>query len=1017
MSVNYEDRTYWLNVAQGLDGTTGPASSLELQAAAAAQLTGPHDPGAAREFDEDAAEIELDGVSRRSFMSVMGASTILATGAGALGGCIRKPVTKIVPYAERPEDVIPGMPVHYATTYAEGASVIGLLVESHDGRPTKIEGNPAHPESLGATSRTAQTSVLDLYDLARSASPRAKGKEATTWAEAWTAFDTIVRDAKAKRGAGTGLVIGGTMSPTFRGQISKFRAAFPEARIFLSDPSWPVNARDAAIAVAGAGAFTQTSLTDAKVVAAFDSDFLSGGADVVRLTREFTNGRRVTTPGQPMNRLYTVEPGFSITGTMSDHRVRASGHGVGQALLALAGALRGKGLQVAAADGATLEASVTAFVEALANDLVAAGKDGVVLVGDRQPAWVHALGYAINSALGSTAQSFHVDETLVATESIDALIASDLATLFIVDANPAYTSPALAAKLEATTVVHAGLYYDETARRSTLHIPVSHYLEAWGDLKSNGGTVSLVQPLIAPLYFTPSALELMARIATGKAQNGYGLVRDTWRGQAGFTEKKWRQWLHDGVVTSVAAKAPAAVNPAGAATLTKTAGGEIGGAGFELNFHLDAYILDGRYANNGWCQEAPDPMTKMCWDNAALMAATDAKALGVADGDLVAISIGGAEVKLPAKITPGQAKKTISVNLGYGRDDSLGLQVASGAGFDVYPLKPDAATWFVAGATVQVAGGTYPLANTQKYGNSQSPGFGFAPRNIVLEESDDAYAANPEIFNERLNKTFHKDKIKSWIYPKLEFTAKQQWGLTVDLNVCTGCSACVLACQAENNIPVVGKERVMRGREMQWMRIDRYYAGLDTDEPEAVMQPMLCQQCETAPCEAVCPVRATVHSPEGLNDMAYNRCIGTRYCSNNCPFKVRRFNFFNFNMNIHPLQQMQKNPDVTIRFRGVMEKCTYCIQRIQTAKIEAKVNGDGIVPDGGIVTACQQVCPADAIRFGDVADPNSAVSKNREEPRNYELLRELNMRPRTTYSAKLRNRNPDLKPTTTKQGA
>jgi molybdopterin-containing oxidoreductase family iron-sulfur binding subunit len=634
--------------------------------------------------------------------------------------------------------------------------------------------------------------------------------------------------------------------------------------------------------------------------------------------------------------------------------------------------------------------------------------------------------------------TFYKDPAFFAQGGLKALaeaLAAGTTHVLVLDANPAQAAPGalqLAKLLAAAKTVHCGLQYDETAAVAKLHLPVSHFLEAWSDLATLRGVAAIAQPLIEPLHHTPSTLEVISRAVLPGGNDMYRLVRDTWKA----SESSWQTWLHDGVV-------PADAFANGARETTELDFGALGpllaGAKaadvgqLEVDFFVDSLRLDGRYANNAWLQETPDPMTKLTWDNAALVSRKTAEGTlgGAKNGQIVDVAVGGQTVSLPVYVMPGFADGVVGLVLGHGRKD--GGKIAAMHGFDVFPAMP-ADGWFVAGQ-IKAGSGFVKLANVQPFGNTQSPiwgapgeindfgqapgpkgegpvpeNIGYRPRSIVFEATRDEYAARPNFTSEIHDKTMAGDKIKSHMYPERTydyFNGVHQWGMSIDLNVCTGCNACMVACQAENNISVVGKEQVLNGREMSWIRLDRYFVG-DADDPQAVLQPLNCQHCETAPCEAVCPVKATAHSNEGLNDMAYNRCIGTRYCSNNCPYKVRRFNFFNYNLQLHPLEQMQKNPDVTIRFRGVIEKCTYCVQRINAAKINAKVHGDGRVRDGGVITACQQVCPADAIVFGDIKDPNSLVSKRKQEPRDYSVLRELNTRPRTTYLAKIRNPNPDL---------
>ncbi|MGM0577299.1 MAG: TAT-variant-translocated molybdopterin oxidoreductase [Myxococcota bacterium] len=982
------------------------------------ELASPPGPSAppAPEFTPDAAELEVDGVSRRKFMGLMGASAALA-GTG-IAGCVRKPAEHIMPFARRPEDRIPGRPNFYATAFQLGAAVQALVVESQDGRPTKIEGNPEHPGSLGAASTYAQASILGLYDPERSTKPY-HGEQQTTWKKAWAAFDETLAAARDNDCASMALVVESVVSPTFRGLLSSFKEAFPQVRIVVSDPAWPANARAGAALAAGDRAAARYDLEGAKVVVSLDSDFLHTEGDAVAAARHFSDGRRVEGPKDEMNRLYAVGPMFSVTAAMADHRLAVKGTRVGDFLQALASELLdGHGMNAPGAAGklgdATFDAHPrgTEHVKAIAKDLLDNRGRSVVVVGERQPAWVHALGHMVNTMIGADGKHVHwyteddLPELHSVAELAEALDTGDCDTVIVLGANPAYTAPAdleLGDKLSrAEAVFHAGTHRDETARVAHWHLPTSHYLESWGDLRAADGTVSIVQPLIAPLHKTSSILELAARIVEGKWLTGHDLVKGFWQDatDGALSDENWRRWLHRGVADLPAREAGPSPTYQG---LAGAVPGDAGDAeGFEIDFILDPTIFDGRFANNGWLQEIPDPITKLTWDNAALIAPKTAGRLGVTAGDMLTVSHGGRSLELPAWPTPGVAEDTVVLPLGYGRK-SLGV-VAADCGFDTYTLRTTGAQWFASGASVTKAAGTYTLATTQHH-DTLEPGFGYDKRPMAREATLAEYREHPKFVED--GEILEPEMIRS-PFEEPALTGKQQWGMSIDLNACIGCNACTVACNSENNIPVVGKERVLEGREMHWIRIDRYYVGDDPDQPDAVVQPVPCMQCENAPCETVCPVAATTHSPDGLNDMAYNRCIGTRYCANNCPFKVRRFNFFNFNQDVHPLHQMQKNPDVTVRFRGVMEKCTYCVQRINQAQIDAKVDGDGVVEDGAIQTACQQTCPTGAIVFGDVADPDSRVSRAKKQPRDYVMMSELNVKPRTSYLAKLRNPNPEL---------
>jgi Fe-S-cluster-containing dehydrogenase component len=1006
---------------------------------------------------EDApAELLGASLSRRRLLGIMGASAALA-GSAATTGCIRKPREEILPFSQRPEDLVPGRPLFYASAVAELGSVVGLMVESQDGRPTKIEGNPRHSGSQGAASVLAQASVLDLYDPDRTRIPL-EGDDPRDWQAALDAVTKLVEGFAATQGKGLALVLRHVVSPTQLRQLAQLRQRMPEARLFVDDPMAPSHSLAAAELVGGPGACTFYTLADARVVAAFDSDFLGLETDHVRLTREWSRNRKVAKTTDDMSRLYVLEPHLTSTGTMADHRLRVRGSQVGDALVALAKALDGRVSWPDSAQGVvaglpepTLDDAGKALVTALANDLLANKGKSAVLVGERQPTWVHALGSLVNAGLGNngSGQRWLVDRERLALEPVSALAAAtDVQAVLCFDTNPAYDTPAalgLEDKLAKLVTVSFGPYRDETAKLARWHIPVSHYLEAWGDLQASDGTVSIQQPLIAPLHDTWSLTEWLGLVATGTMLDGYSLVKYGYAERLGaaFSDKTWRRWVHDGVVTGIPRE------PVLPALDWKGLPDAVGRGravveGTEIDFHLCPKVGDGRYGNNGWLQELPHPITKLVWDNAAFVSAATAKGLGLADGDMVTLTVANRTLTIPAFVAPGQAEGTVSVTIGYGHDWGT---VSKDIGFDTYGIQPLAdggdLAWF-AGGQIAAAGGKHLLVSTQDYGRLKPPILvpediiKYEERPIVLEATKAEWVEDPN-FVEKVN-LIPEERLRHLFDPP-KLTGKQQWGMSIDLNACTGCNACVIACQAENNIPVVGKGPCSMGREMHWIRIDRYFRG-DEDNPTAVVQPMACQHCEAAPCETVCPVAATTHSPEGLNDMAYNRCIGTRYCSNNCPYKVRRYNFFNYNVSLRPgkfwndssnlhntiertvgtspgvhylddpdgarLAQLQKNPDVTVRFRGVMEKCTYCVQRINQAKIEAHVAGIDRVADGTIVTACQQTCPADAIVFGDVADPESAVSRAKANGRDYQVLRDLNNAPRTSYLARIRNPNPEL---------
>jgi len=1119
------------------------------------------------EFPPGADELVVEGgASRRKFMGLLGASTALAGLSST--GCVRKPVQHIMPFAKRPEDMIPGVPVYYATAYQIGSTVMGLLVESHDGRPTKIEGNPQHSGSQGATDVFAQASILNLYDPERSQAVRSKtisahafgapgqgdqaraevsagicrrlyertiehtksidaatnaaaecerlveergrwniytgadGREVTelsldwneqvetTWVDAWSTLTETFADLQPGGGDGLALVVSGSLSPSYCAAQQRFVQNYPKAKVVVCDPSYPINSIRAAEMAAGEGARYYHNLEQAAVIVAVDSDFLGVDTDHVRLAREYSRKRKIERPGDTsgMNRLYVVEPHLTSTGAQADERLRLRSTDIVDFLAALIIeltethklALPSTSEQFGSVihTRGSFDARTQRYIAALAEDLAtrvlktAPGPSKVtekvaIIVGERQPALAHGLGFLLSSMLLSA--TANPPGTLRFSKRLDTVPYDSLASLaeglergtirkvVCLDCNPVYEAPGalgLADKLaKADLLVHAGTHLDETGQIAHWHLPLSHFLEAWGDLEAVDGTVTIQQPLIAPLHDTRSALEILAMLLPHRDADSGGwalsmvekpsdrLVREHWNNEiktgsrlagapAELSEQVWRRWLHEGLVSGIprATDLPRPNRWQGFADIM--VGHRVEDAEYEINFHLDPKVFAGEFSNNAWMQELPHPISKLTWDNGAYISAVLAAELGVEDGDNLAIKVGETSIQVPAWIAPGQHDRTVSVTLGYGRR-KLGT-VAEGAGFDVNPLRLAEAGWF-AGGEVSRGSGKYELVSTQDYGSLDPDGpegtpiMNFEPRPIYRETDTAGFAENPEFA--ALGDLMPVDQLKSpWsrydqaTHPTLSvpiMAGPHQWGMSIDLNSCISCNACVIACQAENNIPIVGKSEVSNGREMHWIRIDRYYTGSE-ENPDAVVMPMLCQHCETAPCESVCPVAATVHSPEGLNEMVYNRCIGTRYCGNNCPYKVRRFNFYKYNSDIPLTEQMQKNPDVTIRFRGVIEKCSYCVQRINEAKIEAKVDGRDKVRDGEVITACAQVCPAEAIVFGDISDPNAAVSKLKFSSRNeqyqerkkslrdYAVLQDLLTMPRTTYLARVRNPNPKL---------
>ena len=997
------------------------------------ELQGEVDTAALAEQASPNGQLAAEGdVTRRGFLGWSGFTLAAAT--AALSGCIRKAEEFIVPVTGRPEDYIPGKPRHFATAARFGSSVTGLLVASQDGRPVKVDGNPAHPYSLGGSTAWAQGELLNLYDGDRSRTPVHNGK-AATWAD-WDTFAKVqFGSLRGAGGKGLALLIEDTRSPTYQRVISAFRSAFPQAKLYRFDHHYPAERYAGADAVGLRGFAPVLDLTKAKVILSLDSDFLGVDGDTVRNSKDFASTRTITDAGSTMSRLYMVEPGFSITGMTADNRLRVPASQVRNFLIALARkvldgtpAPAGSAELVGALRAGALEPTAQKWADEVSKDLLANKGQSLLVAGDRQPAAVHALTHLVNAALGnvgrtvSFAPRYDVDGAGTAADLIAALNGGSVDTLLMLGGNPVGRIPAgggfADALGKAKTTVHLSSHLDGTGKASTWHLPLSHWLESWGDHRATDGTVAIQQPLIAELFGTRSEIEVLGAIA-GVGHKGHELVQATWNSGANF-EATWRGWLHAGLVAGSAstllAPTAAAVEgedaiDASAATFSWGERAAILGAAHvpagpspvEVNWTTSYRVGDGRYGNNGWMQELPDPLTKITWDNVAQLSPKTAQGLGVSQGDLVTLELDGRDISLPAYITPGLADATVLLELGYGEEKG---QFETGFGFDVNALRGLDYPHFRAGVGLSKGQGSHELASTQHH-HTMEPGFGFKARPLVRENTIAEFKEDPEFV--KGFELVDEEHLVS-IYDESNITTGQQWGKAIDLNTCTGCGSCVIACNAENNIQIVGKERVAVGREMHWIRLDRYFTG-DPEHAEAVIQPVGCQHCETAPCEQVCPVAATSHSPDGINDIAYNRCIGTRYCANNCPYKVRRFNFFNFtqeNEDANELVELQRNPNVTPRFRGVIEKCSYCVQKVNEAKIEAKRDGDGHVPDGRIIPSCVQACPSNAIVFGDVSDPKTVVSQWKANPRNYAILADLNVRPRTTYLAKIRNPNPEL---------
>ena len=972
-----------------------------------------------REFPRQASEWD-DAVDRRDFLKLMGASLAFA----GLSGCGKAPQDKIIPYVKQPDGLVLGKPQFYATAMPFAGDAIGVLVESHEGRPTHISGNPDHPASLGATDSFVQASVLELYDPDRSQIATYLGDISST-----SAFSEAARSMasgfKTVDGDGFRILTGTITSPLVATQLQTLLKLYPKAKWHQWETAGSDGAREGAKLAFGRYLNTVYRADKAEVILSLDADFMASGPGHIRYMKDFYRRRKLDgISAAEMNRLYVVEPTPSVTGATADHRLPLRASDVAIFARALAGKL---GLGGSGA----LSSTAQQWLDAVAAELQKHRRASLVVAGEQQPAEVHALAHAMNAALGNVGATVYYTEPVEANpvnhlESLRELCAEmgagKVDTLLILGGNPVYDAPHdfdFVTKLkQVRATLHLSPHYDETSQFCQWHIPESHYLETWGDARAFDGTLTIIQPLIAPLYNTHSAYEVLAAFSEKPGVSAYDAVRESLKTvhASGDLESLWRKSLNDGVVakTAFAPLTLASKFSAGSLPPAKIVPADA----LEFIFRPDPSVHDGRFANNGWLQELPKPVTKITWDNAAMVSPKTAEALGLSHrvvsrggehgqiaANVIDIGLANSKVTAAAWILPGQADGVIVLPLGYGR--SKAGYTGNNKGFNAYAVRSSDALWTAVGGSIRKTGAEYPLACTQYH-------FNIEDRKILAAGTLEQYKKNPGFA--------HKDDEQ----PPKELTLYKEysypgyaWAMAIDLNSCNGCNSCVVACQSENNIPVVGKDQVMRGREMHWIRIDRYYeAETETNDPSTntndalanpptFFQPVPCMQCENAPCEQVCPVGATVHSAEGLNDMTYNRCIGTRYCSNNCPYKVRRFNFLRFQDWETPQLKLMRNPEVTVRSRGVMEKCTYCVQRINNVRIESEKQNRPI-RDGEIVTACEAACPAEAIVFGNANDPNSRVAKMKAQQRNYSILGELNARPRTTYLAAVRNPNPDL---------
>ncbi|HEV2330412.1 MAG TPA: TAT-variant-translocated molybdopterin oxidoreductase [Verrucomicrobiae bacterium] len=974
-----------------------------------------------REFAPGAAEWR--NFNRRAFLKLIGASLALA----GLPACTRQPIGRILPYVNQPEELISGKPMFFATAMTLGGFATGLIVESHEGHPTKIEGNPGHPASLGATNIFHQAALLDLYDPDRSQDILQQGRP-DTWDNFVTAMFDVLESQKSREGAGLRILTETIASPALHGQIQALLKQFPKATWHQYEPANRDNARDGSMLAFGQIVESHYQFDKAKVVVSFDSDFLYLHPHSVRYARDFASLRRARFPETEMNRLYVIESSPTVTGSNADHRfpLRAAEiEGVAFALAKQLGARFSNSAGNVNAD----------WISAVAADLSDNPGQGIIVAGRNQPATVHALAHLMNHQLrnsgetvtyADSAEPNPINQTGSLRQLVEALDGNAVDVMVILGGNPAFTAPADfqfgEGLKKAKFSVHLAPDVNETSSLCVWHIPQNHFLESWGDARAFDGTISIIQPLILPLYYGKSAHELLDAMLAPLGRSDYEIVRGFWESQnpGPDFEDRWRKALHDGFIakTNLPEKKvklrpleslsidPGSAVSGGTASNSPPAVGRVTSLGvssdpdadgLEITFRPDPTLFDGRFANNGWLQELPKPVTKLTWDNSAFIPPALADREELENGDVVEIEFQGRRLSLPVWITPGQPGGSIGLQFGYGRS-RVGT-VGTGTGFNVYKLRTSGAFWSGGGATLKKTGARHELASTEIQHVIDSP-----ERQIVREGTFEDFRNDPDF----VQKNSVSPSESGTLFKLGDFAWNgYRWGMVIDLSACIGCSACTIACQAENNIPVVGQQQVAAGRIMHWIRVDGYFRGAPAN-PQITHQPVPCMQCENAPCEVVCPVGATVHDKEGLNLQVYNRCIGTRYCSNNCPYKVRRFNFLQYADYNTPSLKPMWNPNVTLRWRGVMEKCTYCLQRISAARITAE-NQDRTIREGEIQTACQQVCPANAITFGNLNDPNSRVGKLRSHPLNFLMLGELNTRPRTAYLAKLRNPNPKIR--------
>ena len=967
-----------------------------------------------REFPS-AAQEWIDPVSRRGFLKVMGASLALA----GLAGCTKQPDEPIYPYIKAPEDLVLGKPMYFATAHPFPTGAVPLLVKSDEFRPIKIDGNPEHAYNRGSSDPFSQGTLLDLYDPDRSQHVMFQ-EEPRSWAEFAEALQQKV--AASKNGTGIYFLSAAITSPTLARQWSEVQKAWPKAKLVQYDPAITGTWLEDRLSV-------QFGLSQADVIVSLDADFLSGASypGFHKLVRDYAERRKQ--PENGMNRLYVVESAPTTTGMKAEHRLglRASEIPAFAADLAVA---VGVGDESDPTPSYAWTDEQKKFLAALAEDLKANKGKCAVIPGLYQDRWVWSLAMLINQALGGSDKTFraggefanllpYAEDRVSINSLVDDLNAGKVDWLVILNSNPIYDAPADlnfgTAFGKANVVAHLGSHYDETGQQAHWHIPAAHYLEYWSDARAYDGTVSIVQPMIDPLYGGKTAHDVFQSLLSEPMLSAYEAVRETWRPVIkGDFETGWRKALHDGWIEGTTFNGPTIT---GRLDLIDT-GVPVPAPKdqLEIIFRPDPNVYDGRFANVGWLQELPKPVTSLSWDNAAIMSGATLTKNNLEEDDIIEITVGNGRVKAPVIVAPGHPDNSVTVYLGYGRQTG---RVAGGAGFNAYLIRNSWAPFYATGSIRKIEGKWGVAITKSHYQDHRGEAFGqpkgasnnsleadeaLGVRGIIRSATLDEFKANPNFAHEgEGTETPARD---TSLFPNWEYNQANAWAMSIDMNSCTGCNACIVSCYAENNIAVVGKQQVRIGRNMQWLRIDTYFEG-DLAAPRAHFQPMACQHCENAPCEQVCPVGATVHTPEGLNTMVYNRCVGTRYCSNNCPYKVRRFNFLLFSDFETESLKLMRNPDVSVRSRGVMEKCSYCVQRINAAKIEADKENRKI-RDGEIVTACQQACPANAITFGNINDKESKVSKLRAQQRSYQVIADINTRPRTTYVAEVLNPNEEL---------